>query len=114
LSSGPLLAAAIAVSALNLGAQDAAITNARIIVGTGAVIPSGSIIVRGGKIVSVSVGSMQPAICSRGPGLIESGGWRCIDLSSHPERVGGKNSDDSANKRVGSALLCFSAQSRCK
>ena len=55
---GPLLALGIAaVSALNVGAQDAAITNARIIVGNGAVIPSGSIIVRGGKIVSVSAGS---------------------------------------------------------
>lgn len=58
LCPGPLLALGIgAVSALNVGVQDAAITNARIIVGNGAVIPSGSIIVRGGKIVSVSAGS---------------------------------------------------------
>ena len=35
-------------------AQDVAITNARVIVGSGQVIESGTIIVRGGKIVSVS------------------------------------------------------------
>jgi imidazolonepropionase-like amidohydrolase len=40
-----------------VAAQDVAITNARIIVGSGAVIDSGTIIVRGGKIVSVTAGS---------------------------------------------------------
>jgi imidazolonepropionase-like amidohydrolase len=38
-------------------AQDVAITNARIIVGTGQVIDSGTIVVRGGKIVSVAAGT---------------------------------------------------------
>ena len=38
-------------------AQDIAITNARIIVGTGQVIDSGTIIVRGGKIASVTSGA---------------------------------------------------------
>jgi imidazolonepropionase-like amidohydrolase len=38
-------------------AQDVAITNARVIVGSGQVIESGTIIVRGGKIVSVGAGS---------------------------------------------------------
>jgi imidazolonepropionase-like amidohydrolase len=38
-------------------AQDVAITNARIIVGTGQVIDSGTIVVRGGKIVSVTAGT---------------------------------------------------------
>src|SRR5512145_2410070 len=38
-------------------AQDIAITNARIIVGSGQVIESGTIIVRGGKIVSVTAGA---------------------------------------------------------
>jgi imidazolonepropionase-like amidohydrolase len=38
-------------------AQDVAITNARIIVGSGQVINSGTIIVRGGKIVSVAAGA---------------------------------------------------------
>src|SRR5580704_16606530 len=37
-------------------AQDLAITNVRVIVGTGPVIESGTIIVRGGKIASVSAG----------------------------------------------------------
>ena len=44
-------------AALHLFAQDLVITNARIIVGSGAVINSGSIVVRGGKIVSASVGA---------------------------------------------------------
>ena len=38
-------------------AQDVAITNARIIVGSGQVIDSGTIIVKGGKIVSVTAGT---------------------------------------------------------
>jgi imidazolonepropionase-like amidohydrolase len=40
-----------------VAAQDAAITNARVIAGTGQVIESGTIIVRGGKIVSVTAGA---------------------------------------------------------
>ena len=39
-----------------LAAQDLAITNARIVVGNGTVINSGTLIVRGGKIVSTSAG----------------------------------------------------------
>jgi len=39
-------------------AQDVAITNARIIVGSGQVIDSGTIIVKGGKIVSVTAGTV--------------------------------------------------------
>ncbi len=43
-------------------AQDVAITNARIIVGSGTVIENGSIVVRGGKIASVSAGKpVSPA-----------------------------------------------------
>ncbi len=38
-------------------AQDVAITNARVIVGSGQVLDSGTIIVRGGKIVSVTAGA---------------------------------------------------------
>jgi hypothetical protein len=41
----------------SLAAQDVAITNVRIIVGNGAVVPFGTIIVRGGKIVSASAGA---------------------------------------------------------
>src|SRR6202163_2380341 len=40
----------------NLTAQDLVITNARIIVGNGTVINQGSIVVRGGRLVSVSTG----------------------------------------------------------
>jgi imidazolonepropionase-like amidohydrolase len=40
-------------------AQDVAITNARIIVGSGQVIDSGTIIVKGGKIVSVTAGAVS-------------------------------------------------------
>ena len=40
-----------------LAAQDLAITNARIIVGNGAVIDRGSIVIRGGKLVSVGAGA---------------------------------------------------------
>jgi len=56
-----VVAAGIAVAALITprlaSAQDVAITNARIIVGSGQVIDSGTIIVKGGKIVSVTSGS---------------------------------------------------------
>src|SRR6476620_6761962 len=38
-------------------AQDVAITNVRVIVGSGQVIESGTILVRGGKIVSVTAGA---------------------------------------------------------
>jgi imidazolonepropionase-like amidohydrolase len=52
------LAAATFVLALPLAAaaQDVAITNARIVVGTGQVIESGTIVVRGGTIASVTAG----------------------------------------------------------
>jgi hypothetical protein len=48
-----------------VGAQDA-ITDARIIVGNGAVIPPGSMIGRGGKIVSVSAGSANTQLLEHG------------------------------------------------
>jgi imidazolonepropionase-like amidohydrolase len=49
---------AVAVIAPKLAAaQDIAITNARVIVGSGQVIESGTIIVRGGRIVSVTAGA---------------------------------------------------------
>ena len=43
-------------SVRSLAAQDLVITNARIIVGNGTVINSGSIVIRGGKIASVAAG----------------------------------------------------------
>jgi imidazolonepropionase-like amidohydrolase len=61
-------------------AQDVAITNARIIVGNGQVIESGTIVVRGGKIVSVGAGAANTqglrVIDAKGmsamPGFIDS------------------------------------------
>jgi imidazolonepropionase-like amidohydrolase len=61
-------------------AQDLVITNVRVITGGGPVIPQGSIVVRGGRIVSVSAGAPAapagPAIDGRGltalPGFIDA------------------------------------------
>ena len=61
-------------------AQDVTITNARIIVGDGAVIPQGSIVVRAGRIVSVGAGapaaSVGQTVDARGmtalPGFIDA------------------------------------------
>jgi imidazolonepropionase-like amidohydrolase len=56
-----LIAVCLVVTVLlaprDAAAQDVAITNARIIVGSGQVIDSGTIIVKGGKIVSVTAGA---------------------------------------------------------
>lgn len=52
------IVAALALSAAApTAAQDLAITNARIIVGNGQIVNSGTIVVRGGKIVSASAGA---------------------------------------------------------
>ena len=61
-------------------AQDAVITNVRIIVGNGTVIPQGAIVIRGGRIVSASAGAPNApgvtAIDGRGmtamPGFIDA------------------------------------------
>jgi imidazolonepropionase-like amidohydrolase len=54
----PALALSFALgAAAPLAAQDLTITNARIVVGNGAVIEKGSIVVRGGKIESVAAGA---------------------------------------------------------
>jgi len=51
------LSCLLSLSAIHLVAQDLAITNARVIVGNGTVVTSGTLIVRGGKIVSASAGA---------------------------------------------------------
>ncbi|HYJ57099.1 MAG TPA: amidohydrolase family protein, partial [Mycobacterium sp.] len=68
------------VAAADLSAQDLVITNARVIVGNGDVIDAGSVVVRGGRIVSVARGPADgqraPAIDARGmtvmPGFIDA------------------------------------------
>src|SRR4029453_16852188 len=70
----------VGLFARDLSAQDVAITNTRVIVGNGTVIDSGTVIVRGGKIVSVSSGAANTqglkTIDAKGmsamPGLIDA------------------------------------------
>src|SRR5207244_2526116 len=67
-------------SVRNLSAQDLVITNARIIVGNGNVINQGSIVIRGGKLASVSAAAANvpgvQTIDARGmtamPGFIDA------------------------------------------
>jgi imidazolonepropionase-like amidohydrolase len=56
-SIASLLTLTAALFAQSLFAQDVAITNVRIIVGNGPIIPSGTVVVRGGKIVSAAAGA---------------------------------------------------------
>src|ERR1700688_4650735 len=53
----PFLACLLNLSAVSLKAQNLAIANARVIVGNGTVIDTGTVIVRAGKIASVSSGA---------------------------------------------------------
>ena len=58
----PLIAlGTAAIFASNAAAQGVAITNVQIIVGNGTVIPAGSLVVRGGKIISAATGSVNTA-----------------------------------------------------
>ena len=78
--TGPALACltvgAIIAAAVPAAAQDVAITNARIVTGTGAVIESGTIVVRGGKIVSVGTGAGAPG--TQGVRVIDGKGLTAI------------------------------------
>jgi imidazolonepropionase-like amidohydrolase len=56
-----LLLVVSAFDAARAAAQDLVITNARIVVGNGTVITQGTIVVRGGRIASVSAGQAPPA-----------------------------------------------------
>ena len=60
--------------AIPSAAQDLAITNARIVVGNGQVINSGTIVVRGGKIVSASAG----AAATQGLRVIDAKGMSAV------------------------------------
>src|SRR6195256_2674609 len=65
-----LFACLFSVSAV-AAAQDMAITNVRIVVGTGSVIESGTIVIRGGKIASVGPGTVSGANPQGVPGYID-------------------------------------------
>jgi len=52
----------VLVCARPLAAQDLAITNVRVIVGTGQVIEQGTIVIRGGRIASVSGATAAPGL----------------------------------------------------
>ena len=70
-------------------AQDVAITNARIIVGSGQVIDSGTIVVRGGRIVSVTAG----AASTTGLRVIDAKGMSAMPgfVDSHKHVSNGEN-----------------------
>jgi len=70
-------------------AQEVAITNARVIVGSGAVIESGTIIVRGGKIVSVAPGAAP----TQGLRVIDAKGMAAMPgfIDGHKHVNGGPN-----------------------
>jgi imidazolonepropionase-like amidohydrolase len=88
-----LLSVCVAVSAFSMAsvaaAQDVAITNARIIVGSGQVIESGTIIVRGGKIVSVIAGAAP----TQGLQTIDAKGMSAMPgfIDSHKHVSNGEN-----------------------
>jgi imidazolonepropionase-like amidohydrolase len=84
-----LLGVCLVVAPSVAAAQDVAITNARIIVGSGQVIDSGTIIVRGGKIVSVTAGT-APA---QGLRTIDAKGMSAMPgfIDSHKHVSNGEN-----------------------
>ena len=81
-------------------AQDVAITNARIIVGSGQVIESGTIIVRGGKIVSVTAGAAP----TQGLRIIDAKGMSAmpgfIDGHKHVNNFGRRADAVAARSRL--------------
>ena len=82
------LAAVIALAgARPLSAQDLVITNARIIVGTGQVIEQGAIVVRGGRIATVSAG----AAAAPGLKVIDAKGMTAMPgfIDGHRHIIGG-------------------------
>src|SRR5688572_5654844 len=94
--------ALLGVFASAAAAQDVAITNARIIVGSGQVIPSGTIIVRGGKIVSVTAGP------STSLGASATQGLRTIDakgMSAMPGFIDGHKHVNNYNAEQMKSLI---------
>ena len=73
-------------SATQLAAQDLAITHVRIIVGNGNVIENGSIVARGGKIISVAAGAPN----ARGIQTIDAHGMTAVPgfIDAHHHLMG--------------------------
>lgn len=76
-------------AARNLIAQDLVITNARIIVGTGAVINQGSVVIRAGRIVSVAPGAAN----AQGARAIDAKGMTVMAgfIDAHRHIMGGND-----------------------
>ena len=69
-----------------IAAQDLAITNVRIIVGTGQVIEQGTIVIRSGRIASVSAGAAAPGLKALdAKGLTAMAGF----IDAHRHIIGG-------------------------
>ncbi len=81
------LSAALTLAALSAHAQDLTITNARIVDGTGRVIERGSIVVRDGKIASVSAGAPSASAGRR----VDAGGKTAMPgfIDAHRHIIGG-------------------------
>ena len=88
--------------ASSLTAQDLAINNVRIIVGTGQVIEQGTIVIRGGRIVSASAGNTAaPGVRALdGKGLTAVAGY--IDAHRHIVQGGGRGGRGAVTPRRGS------------
>ena len=96
-----IAAAALFFSAAGALAQDLVITNARILDGTGQVIERGSVVVRGGKIESVSAGT--PA--ASGARTIDAGGKTVMPglIDAHRHLVHGDGAQWLTSRRTAAA-----------
>ena len=99
LVSALLAAGLVVVASAPAAAQDLTITNAHIVVGNGTVIERGSIVVRGGRIVSVAAGA--PA--STSGQVIDANGMSAmagfIDAHRHINTGSGREGADAAPAR---------------
>src|SRR4030095_6142637 len=101
------LAGAALMSSRIASAHDVAITNARIIVGSGQVIDSGTIIVKGGKIVSVTADT-APASPKPSGGGGPTQGLRTIDakgMSAMPGFIDSHKHVSNGENAAGQARL---------
>jgi imidazolonepropionase-like amidohydrolase len=100
------LAVAISASAASLlSAQDLVVTNARIIVGNGQVIERGSLVARGGRIVSVAAGAPAPQPEAQ---TIDAGGMTLMAgfIDAHRHIIQG-NADQWFKTRAAAAMQEF-------